>query len=105
MLNENKMKGLITDLNKAFENRIRLGIMSVLMVNSEVDFKTMKETLDVSDGNLASHTSALEKQEYIVIEKKFIGKKPNTTYRVTKAGKEAFQNHLAALETLLKRRK
>ncbi len=99
------MKGLITDLNKAFENRIRLGIMSVLMVNSEVDFKTMKETLDVSDGNLASHTSALEKQEYIVIEKKFIGKKPNTTYRVTKAGKEAFQNHLAALETLLKRRK
>ena len=99
------MKGLITDLNKAFENRIRLGIMSVLMVNKEVDFKTMKETLDVSDGNLASHTSALEKQEYIVIEKKFIGKKPNTTYRVTKAGKEAFQNHLAALETLLKRGK
>jgi len=99
------VKGLITDLNKAFENRIRLGIMSVLMVNKEVDFKTMKETLDVSDGNLASHTSALEKQEYIVIEKKFIGKKPNTTYRVTKAGKEAFQNHLAALETLLKRGK
>ena len=99
------MKGLITDLNKAFENRIRLGIMSVLMVNPEVDFKTMKETLDVSDGNLASHTSALEKLQYISIEKKFIGKKPNTTYKVTPEGKEAFQNHLAALEALLKRGK
>jgi len=99
------VKGLITDLNKAFENRIRLGIMSVLMVNPEVDFKTMKETLDVSDGNLASHTSALEKQQYISIEKKFIGKKPNTTYKVTPAGKEAFQNHLAALEALLNRGK
>ena len=95
------VKGLITNLNKAFENRIRLGIMSVLMVNSEVDFKTMKEMLDVSDGNLASHTSALEKNEYILITKKFVGKKPNTTYTVTKLGRKAFQDHLSALETLL----
>lgn len=95
------MKGLITNLNKAFENRIRLGIMSVLMVNSEVDFKTMKEMLDVSDGNLASHTSALEKNEYILITKKFVGKKPNTTYTVTKLGRKAFQDHLSALEILL----
>ena len=95
------MKGLITNLNKAFENRIRLGIMSVLMVNSEVDFKTMKETLDVSDGNLASHTSALEKHQYISIEKRFIGKKPNTTYKVTPEGRKAFKNHLLALETIL----
>ena len=75
------------------------------MVNPEVDFKTMKETLAVSDGNLASHTSSLEKQQYISIEKRFIGKKPNTTYKVTPTGKEAFQNHLAALETLLNRGK
>lgn len=95
------MKGLITNLNKAFENRIRLGIMSVLMVNDEVDFKSMKELLDVSDGNLASHTSALEKLDYILITKKFVGKKPNTTYSVTPIGKKAFQEHLAALETLL----
>ena len=95
------MKGLITNLNKAFENRIRLGIMSVLMVNPEVDFKTMKEMLDVSDGNLASHTSALEKNEYILITKKFVGKKPNTTYTVTKLGRKAFQDHLSALEILL----
>lgn len=95
------MKGLITNLNKAFENRIRLGIMSVLMVNDEVDFKSMKELLDVSDGNLASHTSALEKLDYILITKKFVGKKPNTTYSVTPIGKKAFQEHLSALETLL----
>jgi hypothetical protein len=48
------MKEFIHELNKAFENRIRLGIMSILMVNEKVDFNTMKEMLDVSDGNLAS---------------------------------------------------
>jgi DNA-binding PadR family transcriptional regulator len=99
------VKGLITNLNKAFENRIRLGIMSVLMVNDEIDFKTMKELLDVSDGNLASHTSALEKAEYILITKRFIGKKPNTTYAITANGKSAFQDHLSALEFLLGRSK
>lgn len=71
------------------------------MVNDEVDFKSMKELLDVSDGNLASHTSALEKLDYILITKKFVGKKPNTTYSVTPIGKKAFQEHLSALETLL----
>lgn len=99
------MKGIITNLNKAFENRIRLGIMSVLMVNEDVDFKTMKELLNVSDGNLASHTSALEKAEYILITKRFIGKKPNTTYKITKNGKKAFQDHLTALEFLLRKNK
>ncbi len=99
------MKGIITNLNKAFENRIRLGIMSVLMVNDDVDFKTMKELLDVSDGNLASHTSALEKAEYILITKRFVGKKPNTTYSITTIGKKAFQDHLTALEFLLRKNK
>lgn len=99
------MKGIITNLNKAFENRIRLGIMSVLMVNEDVDFKTMKELLNVSDGNLASHTTALEKAEYILITKRFIGKKPNTTYAVTKNGRKAFQDHLTALEFLLRKNK
>ena len=80
------MKGIITNLNKAFENRIRLGIMSILMVNIDVDFKAMKELLNVSDGNLASHTAALEKAEYILITKRFVGKKPNTTYSITENG-------------------
>jgi DNA-binding MarR family transcriptional regulator len=98
------MKNFIEDLNKAFESRIRLGIMSVLMVNDWVDFGTLKEMLQVTDGNLASHITALEKMEYIKVQKQFVGKKPNTSYAVTKAGKKAFSNHLDALEKLLKKR-
>ena len=98
------MKTLLDDLNKAFENRIRLGIMSVLIVNESVDFNTLKETLALTDGNLASHLSALEKLEYIKVYKQFIGKKPNTSYSCTPAGKEAFNNHLNALEKLIKNR-
>ncbi len=98
------MKEFIGRLNKAFESRVRLGIMSILLVNDEIDFNTMKEMLDVSDGNLSSHISALEKATYLEVEKKFVGKKPNTTYRVSKSGKKAFNEHLNALEKLLKNR-
>jgi len=98
------MKNFIEDLNKAFESRIRLGIMSVLMVNDKVDFNTLKETLNITDGNLASHISALEKLEYVDVQKQFVGKKPNTTYAVSKKGKKAFVEHLNALENLLKNR-
>lgn len=93
---------IIDGLNKNFENRVRIGIMSVLMVNEWVDFTEMKELLQVTDGNLASHSSALEKVEYIEIKKEFVGKKPRTSYRVTQHGKRAFQNHLSALEKLLR---
>jgi DNA-binding MarR family transcriptional regulator len=99
------MKNFIENLNKAFESRIRLGIMSVLIVNDRVDFNTLKETLDVTDGNLASHISALEKMEYVEVKKQFVGKKPNTSYAVSRKGKKAFEEHLNALELLLKKRK
>ncbi len=98
------MKDFLAGLNKAFENRVRLGIMSVLLVSDAVDFNTLKEMLDVSDGNLASHITALEKAEYVLVEKKFVGKKPNTTYSVTKLGRQAFSEHLNALEKLLGRK-
>lgn len=96
------MKHIIQHINKAFDHRIRLGIMAILMVNDRVDFNTLKELLGVTDGNLASHTKALEQEEYIAIEKQFIGRKPNTQYRATPAGKKAFQDHLEALEKLIK---
>jgi hypothetical protein len=99
------MKNQIEDLNKAFESRIRLGIMSILMVNDWVDFPTIKEILGITDGNLASHIQALEKLQYVEVKKQFIGKKPNTSYAVTKTGKKAFNDHLNALESLLKNRK
>ncbi|WP_375325198.1 winged helix-turn-helix domain-containing protein [Flagellimonas sp. GZD32] len=94
--------GLIDNINKLFDHRIRLGIMSILMVNDDVDFNRLKELLDVTDGNLASHTKTLEKAEYIKIEKSFIGKKPNTKYSLTVLGKQAFKKHIAALEQIIK---
>ena len=97
------MKNFIGDLNKAFESRVRLGIMSILMVNEQVDFSAIKEQLQVTDGNIASHISALEKLDYIKVEKKFIGKKPNTSYAATSIGKKAFHEHLNALEAIIKK--
>ena len=93
--------GIIDKLNKDFESRVRLGMMSILMVNEWVDFNEMKKKLEVTDGILASHSSALEKSKYIEVKKEFVGKKPKTSYRVTKEGKEAFTEHLSALEKLL----
>ena len=93
---------IITNLNKAFENRIRLGIMSVLMVNDDADFKELRDLLEVTDGNLASHCKALEKENYINVKKSFIDRKPNTRYSITDLGRAAFKQHLTALEKLLK---
>lgn len=91
----------INQLNKEFESRVRLGIMSVLMVNDWVDFSEMKSLLEITDGNLASHSNALEKSGYIEVKKEFVGKKPKTSYRVTQSGREAFTEHINALERLL----
>ena len=96
------MSHVISYINKAFDHRIRLGIMSVLMVNEWIEFTTMKELLEVTDGNLASHIKALEQEEFIVVTKQFVGKKPNTRYAATTAGKQAFEQHLNALEQLIK---
>ena len=96
------MKKLLVNFNKAFESRVRLGIMSILMVNESVDFNTLKELLNLSDGNLASHIKALEEVNYITVNKRFIGKKPNTTYSASSQGKKAFNAHLKELEALIK---
>lgn len=95
------MKDIISGLNKIFDSRVRLGIMSVLAVNDNVDFNTMKELLDVTDGNLASHLKALEKEEVIEVRKKFIGRKPNTSYKITPLGEKLFKEHIDALEKLI----
>jgi DNA-binding MarR family transcriptional regulator len=95
------MKGF-NDLNKAFENRIRLGIMSMLMVEETIEFNAFKSALELTDGNLASHIKSLEAMEYIQYEKSFFEKKPLTRYRATPLGKSEFMKHLAALEKLLK---
>jgi len=95
------MKDILKNINKVFDNRIRLGIMAALMVNDFLDFNTLKEILGVTDGNLASHIKSLEKFEYLKIEKQFIGKKPNTKYNITQLGELEFKKHINALEKLI----
>lgn len=99
------MKLLIEGLHKAFESRIRLGIMSALAVNDMLDFNSLKEFLNLTDGNLASHLKALEKENFIGVRKSFVGKKPNTKYFMTTEGTQAFDGHLKALENLIKAQK
>jgi DNA-binding MarR family transcriptional regulator len=96
------MKNPIDSLNKVFDSRIRLGVMSVLLVNEEINFNDLKELLKVTDGNLASHLANLEENGYIKVRKGFIGRKTNTTYSITKAGEKAFKEHLGGLENMIK---
>lgn len=96
---------MLEQFDKAFESRIRLQIMSVLVANESYDFSSLKELLEVTDGNLASHLKALEKEAYIAVNKSFIGRKPNTRYVATEKGIAAFKRHLESLEKLIKKQK
>lgn len=92
---------MIENLNKLFDSRIRLGIMSALVVNKEMNFNELKELLGITDGNLASHLKTLEESEFVKVQKGFIGRKTNTTYSITKSGEKAFKAHLTALEKMI----
>jgi len=96
------MSNPISNLNKVFDSRIRLGVMSSLMVNTEISFNDLKLMLEVTDGNLATHLVNLEENGYIKVHKGFIGRKTNTTYSITKAGEKAFKEHIEALESMIK---
>jgi DNA-binding MarR family transcriptional regulator len=95
-------KNPIAGLNKVFDNRIRLGTMSILIVNDEVSFNDLKQMLEVTDGNLATHLVNLEDNGLLKVHKGFIGRKTNTTYSITKTGEKAFNEHIAALEKIIK---
>lgn len=99
------MKNPFENLDKVLEHRIRLQIMSVLITNDLFDFSTLKEMLGVTDGNLATHIKALEKEKYISVTKSFIDRKPNTKYKITERGRNAFKKHLDALEAVVKQQK
>jgi DNA-binding HxlR family transcriptional regulator len=96
------VKEIFARLNKVFESRVRLGIMSALVVNTLMDFNELKTMLDLTDGNLASSLKILEREGYVTAKKQFIGRKPNTRYRCTVAGRKAFTDHLDVLEKLIK---
>jgi DNA-binding MarR family transcriptional regulator len=99
------MKNPIEHLNKIFDSRIRMGVMSILVVNDEVSFNDLKQMLDVTDGNLASHMVNLEENGFVKVHKGFIGRKTNTTYSITRAGEKAFKDHIEALENMIKNMK
>ncbi|HJW18070.1 MAG TPA: transcriptional regulator [Flavisolibacter sp.] len=92
----------ISGLNKIFDNRIRLGVMSILTVNEEVSFNDLKQMLEVTDGNLATHLQTLEESKLIKVHKGFIGRKTNTTYAITKTGSKSFSEHIEALEKMIR---
>lgn len=96
------MKSLLDNINKAFENKSRLGIMSILSVNNSVSFVRLKELLGLSDGNLASHIRSLEEAGYLTTQKQFIGRRPNTSFSITEKGRKVFEEHIAALEALIR---
>ncbi len=96
------MRKELEQLNKVFDSRIRIGIMSALMVNEDMNFNDLKALIDATDGNLATHLKTLEEHKYIKVQKGFIGRKTNTTYSITAAGEKAFRNHLDALEKIIK---
>lgn len=95
----------IEDLNKAFDNRVRLGIMTILLAQEWCDFTAIKDMLDLTDGNLASHLKSLEELEFIEVRKSFIGKKPNSSYRATANGRAEFLSHLTTLQNIIKNTK
>lgn len=99
------MKLPFDDLHKAFESRVRLGIMSALAVNDSLDFSALKEYLGVTDGNLATHIKKLEQEGFVAVEKSFIDNKPNTKYNMTSEGKKAFDDYLGLMEQIINAKK
>jgi DNA-binding MarR family transcriptional regulator len=79
--------------------------MSALAVNDSLDFNALKEFLEVTDGNLATHLKKLESEDFIGVQKSFVDRKPNTKYSITKSGKTAFTQHLNALEEIINSQK
>lgn len=96
------MRKELEQLNKVFDSRIRIGIMSALIVNEDINFNDLKALIDATDGNLATHLKTLEEHKFIKVEKGFIGRKTNTVYSITRAGEKAFRSHLEALEKIIK---
>jgi DNA-binding MarR family transcriptional regulator len=99
------VKNPFDNLDKVLEHRLRLQIMSVLVTNDSYDFNSLKELMNVTDGNLASHIKALEKEKYVLVNKTFVDRKPNTRYKASEKGKHAFKKHIDALEAVVKNQK
>jgi DNA-binding HxlR family transcriptional regulator len=96
------VKNPFENLDRSLEHRVRLQIMSVLVANESFDFNSLKEIIGITDGSLASHIKALEKEKYLSVSKSFIDRKPNTKYKATERGRTNFKKHLDALQELVR---
>ncbi len=89
------------NIDDVIHSRVRLAIMSYLMTAKDADFTELKTALKVSDGNLSTHLTKLEATGYVTTEKKFVGKKPQTSVRMTGEGEAAFKTYLEGLAAML----
>lgn len=94
---------IFQNINDIFGPKSRLGIMTILAINEEADFSTLKKQLDMSDGNLGAHMNVLEKSGYVEVIKAFVDRRPKTTYKLTEHGRKAFSEHLKQLEAIIKK--
>ncbi len=90
------------ELDRLIHERLRLGIVSALAVNDRLSFNDLKRLLQTTDGNLSVHARKLEDAAYIACEKSFEGRVPRTEYRLTAAGRRAFEKYLAHMESIIK---
>ena len=93
------------ELDRLIHERIRLGIVSALAVNQSLSFNDLKRLLKTTDGNISVHARKLEAASYITCHKFFEGRMPRTEYRLTPAGKKAFDEYLVQMEDLVRRMK
>jgi DNA-binding HxlR family transcriptional regulator len=91
-----------TNLDRVIHERMRLAIVSALAVNDSLTFNDLKRLLETTDGNLSVHARKLEDARYIVCEKSFEGRMPKTEYRLTAAGRKAFEKYIAHMEALIR---
>ena len=90
------------ELDRLIHERLRLGIVSALAVNDRLTFNDLKQLLRTTDGNLSVHARKLEEAQYIGCEKSFDGRVPRTEYRLTAAGRRAFEKYLGHMEAIIK---
>jgi DNA-binding MarR family transcriptional regulator len=91
-----------TQLDDVIHARIRLAVMSVLITVEEAEFTFLREKVNTTDGNLSIHLKKLEEAGYIKVDKRFIDRKPQSTYCISEKGRRAFEEYIAKLEQLLK---
>lgn len=99
------MTNPFSKLDKALEHSVRLQILSILIVNDYFDFSSLKEVLGLTDGSLATHIKALEREKYIIVNKSFVDRKPNTRYKISEKGRQAFKKHLEAMEAIVRQQR